>query len=122
MKTLEYNHGGNWFDRLNNAIAVDADAVRTIAWAWDAEGMYSPGRRSLFYNGAIMARVCWPLGLFLHLRFTATHRSQFGLGWKLNGRFGIIFRPWQSNASGAAGAHENAPNVDQASGWERGTA
>lgn len=122
MKTLEYNHGGNWFDRLNNAIAVDADRVKTAAFAWDAEGPYCPARRSLYYNGAVMGRVTWPLGVFVHLRFADDHRSQFGAGFKLNGRFGLVFRPWHSDASAAQGAHENAPNVDQAVAWQRGTA
>lgn len=122
MKTLETNHGGNWYDRLNNWLAVDMDRVRTVAFAWDEDGPYFPARRSLYYNGFLMLRLTWPLGAFLHLKFRHDTRSQFGLGWKLNGRFGAIFRPWHPDAKAAQGAHENAPNHGQAEGWERGTA
>ncbi len=121
MKTLEYHYGGNWFDRLNNAIAVDADCVKTCAFAWDAQGPYCPARRSLFYNGAVMARLTWPLGAFLHIKPVPSARLQLGAGWKLNGRLGLIAR-WQTDAKAAQGAHENAPNLGQASAWARGTA
>jgi hypothetical protein len=124
MKTLEYNHGGNWIDRLLNRwpFCLDANSMRTVAIARDAQGWYKPGARSLFYNGYVFVRLTWPLGLWLHVRLTPDHRSQFGAGWKLNGRFGLTFRPWQANASGARGAHPGAPNVGHASAWERGTA
>lgn len=121
LKTLEYNHGGNWLDRLNNAIAVDMDNVRTVALAWDSEGPYCPGRVSLYYNGALMLRLNWPLGIFLHIKPVSSARFQFGIGTKLNGRWGLILR-WQKDAKAAAGAHENAPNIGQASAWARGTA
>lgn len=121
MKTLEYHHSGNWFDRLNNAIAVDMDYIGTLAFAWDAEGPYSPEDYSLFYNGFVMLRVTFPFGLFLHIKPVRSARFQCGAGWKLNGRFGLIFR-WQTDAKAAQGAHENAPNYGQASEWNRGTA
>lgn len=119
MKTLEYHHGGNWFDRLNNAIAVDPDDMETVAVAFDAEGVYLPEDYSLFYNGYLMARLTWPLGVFLHIKPVKSARLQLGFGWKLNGRFGLILR-WQSDASAAKGTH--GPNLGQAAGWERGTA
>lgn len=46
------------------------------------------------------------------------HPPRFGIGWKLNGRFGAIFR-WQSDESAAEGTH--GPNYGQATGWECGT-
>jgi hypothetical protein len=121
-KTIENNHGGSWLDRLLNAwpFCIDAESVRTCAIAWDRDGIYLPEDYSLFYNGAIFLRLCWPFGIWLHLRLVADRRSQFGIGWKLNGRVGIVFRPWQTNTAAAAGAH--GPNVGQAAGWERGTA
>lgn len=121
MKTLEYHHGGNWFDRLNNAIAVDADSVDSFALAWDAEGVYRPEDYSLFYNGFVMLRLNWPLGVFLHLKPVRNARFQCGIGWALNGRFKLTLR-WQTDAKAAQGAHENAPNAGQASAWARGTA
>lgn len=125
MKTLETNHGGNWLDKLLNAwpLCLDADYTPSlVAIAWDADGVYFPGGKSLYYNGFVFVRLTFPFGLWLHLRFARNHRSQFGVGWKLNGRFGITFRPWHSDESAAAGAHAGAPNVGQAAGWARGTA
>jgi hypothetical protein len=120
MKTYEYHYGNNWFDRLNNWLARDKDKTRTVfSWAWDNKGRYSPDDRSLFYNGAIMVRVTNG-GVFLHLRFVEDHRSQFGLGYKLNGRLAVTFRPWQSDANATLGTH--GPNFDQATGFNRGTA
>ena len=121
MKTLEYNHGGNWFDRLNNALAVDQLAMRSWAIAWDAEGIYCPQDYSLYYNGFVFLRFTFPFGVFLHLKPLRDARLQIGCGWKLNGRLGLIAR-WQTDAKAAQGAHENAPNVGQATGWNRGTA
>ena len=46
-------------------------------------------------------------------------RLQADIGWKLNGRFGLILRS-QTDASAAAGEH--GPNLGQATGWKRGTA
>jgi hypothetical protein len=120
VKTLEYHHGNNWFDQLNNDIARDANAMRTVfSWAWDNKGVYSPADESLFYNGYVMVRITNG-GVFLHLRLVKSRRSQFGIGYKLNGRFGLIFRPWQTNTGAAAGAH--GPNTGHAEGFDRGTA
>ena len=120
MKTIEYHHGGNWFDQLNNAIAVDVDSVRSVAVAVDAEGVYLPGKASNFYNGFAFLRLTWPPGIFLHLKARRDRRTQIGLGWKVNGRFAPTLRLWQSDESAAAGVH--GPNLGQAAGWERGTA
>lgn len=119
MKTLEYNHGGNWFDRLNNALAVDQLAMRSWAIAWDAEGVYCPEDYSLFYNGYVFVRLTFPFGVWLHIKPVSDARFQCGIGWKLNGRFGLTLR-WQADTSAAAGTH--GPNVGQAQGWGRGTA
>lgn len=123
MKTLEYHHGGNWIDRLLNAwpFCLDADSISTAAIAWDEEGIYRPGSVSLFYNGYVFLRLTFPLGFWLHLKPIPDARFQCGAGWKLNGRFGLTLR-WQTDAKAAAGAHENAPNLGQASAWARGTA
>ena len=121
MKTLETNHGGNWVDRLLNRwpLCLDADSIGTLAFAWDAEGVYCPEDYSLYYNGFVMMRLTFPFGIWLHVKPVSDARFQCGIGWKLNGRFGITLR-WQADASAAAGTH--GPNAGQASGWERGTA
>lgn len=147
MKSLEYHHGGNWFDRLNNALAVDMDSIRSVAFAWDAEGPYAPEDYSLFYNGFLMLRVTFPFGIFIHIKPVRDARFQCGFGSKLNGRiagnpyglpvivlltvfFGwhwwyllaLLFYRWQTDAKAAQGAHENAPNLGQAIEWQRGMA
>ena len=123
MKTIENNHGGNWLDRLLNSwpFCLDVNAIDTVfAVARDVDGWYFPEDYSLFYNGYFFIRITWPFGVWLHVKFKVDRRSQFGIGWKLNGRIGITFRPWQSDESAAAGTH--GPNVGQARGWARGTA
>lgn len=121
MKTLENHYGGNLWDRFNNAIAIDKERVRTVfARASDAEGVYTPGEKSLFYNGLWMIRITAPFGIWLHLRPSASgKKNQAGIGWKLNGRFAVLLRR-QSDASAAQGTH--GPNLGQATRWARGTA
>ena len=124
MKTLEYHHQRTWYgrlwDSLQNAIAVDVDSIKTIAFCVDKEGFYMPGTKSLFYNGEFI-RFVWPPGLHIQLKFVRDYRSQLSIGTKApNGRFALSFRPWQSQASAAAGTH--GPNYGQAVGWQRGTA
>lgn len=121
MKVVEHHYGGDWRDKLLNAwpLLRDTDDIRTwFAWAWDAEGRYRPGDRSLFYNGYVMVRITNP-GIFLHLKWRRSSRFQAGFGWKLNGRFGLILR-YQTDASAARGV--SGPNVGQAGAWDRGTA
>lgn len=75
---------------------------------------------SLFRNGLVYVRLLWPLGLFIHLRWCGSCRRAFlqaGIGWKLNGRFAILFRV-QSDDSAAAGT--SGPNYGQAPGWFEG--
>jgi hypothetical protein len=108
----------NWL--LNHwPLCLDMDGIRTVAVAWDADGVYMPGARSLFYNGFVMVRLVFPFGVWLHVKPARDHRLQMGLGWKLNGRFGVTLR-WQTDASAAAGV--SGPNYGQASAWARGTA
>lgn len=121
MKVVEQHYGGDWRDKLLNAwpLLRDADDIRTLfVTARDEQGWYTPESRSLFYNGYFFVRITNP-GIFVHLKWKSGARLQFGAGWKLNGRFGLIAR-WQTDKSAAAGKH--GPNVGQASGWERGTA
>lgn len=76
--------------------------------------------RSLFRNGMVYVRLLWPFGLFLHVRWCGNCRRAFlqaGIGWKLNGRFAVLFRV-QSDATAAAGT--SGPNFGQAPGWSEG--
>lgn len=121
MRILENNHGGNWIDRLLNAwpFCIDQDNVNSWAVAWDADGIYFPDDLSLFCNGYVMVRVCWPLGVFVHIKPVRNARFQFGIGWKVNGRVGLTLR-WQTDESAANGTH--GQNVGQAKEWNRGAA
>lgn len=127
MKTLEYHAQGTWYGRLwdefNNWLAVDVDGMWIWGWAWDSHGPWvvndTREHKSNFWNGYVMLRLCWPLGVFVHLKPLRNRRIQFGAGWKVNGRFTLTFRV-QSDESAARGTH--SPNHGQASGWDRGTA
>ena len=124
MKTLETHHGGNWLDRLLNSwpFCLDSDYTPSLwAIAWDEQGVWHPLNVSLFYNGYFFLRLTFPFGFWLHVKPVRNARFQCGAGWKLNGRIGLTLR-WQTDAKAARGAHENAPNLGQAIGWERGTA
>lgn len=120
----EYNHGNNWFDKLNNWLAEDVDTLYSWAWAWDNQGTWNPPADSNYYNGYIMVRRTIGArnigGLYLHLRFKKDRRTQIGIGTKTNGRFGLTFRLWQPNDKAAAGTH--GPNYGHATGFERGPA
>jgi hypothetical protein len=121
VKVIENHYRGDWRDKLLNSfpLLLDTDYIGTLAFAWDAEGPYAPEDYSLFYNGFFMVRLNFPFGIFLHIKPVRGSRFQMGVGWKLNGRFGLILR-WQTDTSAAAGTH--GPNVGQASAWSRGTA
>jgi len=124
VKTPEHHYSATWYGRLwdafNNAIAVDPAKMSFWAWAWDNEGTWNPPATSNYYNGYVMIRLAWPLGFYVHFRFKADRRTQFGFGHKTNGRFGLTFRPWQSNKSAAEGVH--GPNFGHAAAWDRGPA
>lgn len=125
MKTLEYNYN-DWRDDLLNSrpFCIDSDCVSTLFRAgvckhekWVPWIKFDNGS-SLFYNGAVFIRVALPFWIGIHIRPTVKNFLQVGIGWKLNGRFGAIFR-WQSDESAAEGTH--GPNYGQATGWGCGT-
>lgn len=122
-KTLEFDKRlPGWLNALLNKapFCLDTESIKSVAFAVDNEGPYFPGTKSLFYNGYFMIRLVWPFGVFVHIKVSADRRTQFGIGWKLNGRFAITLRPWQTDANAAKGVQ--GPNYGQASAWNRGTA
>lgn len=63
-------------------------------------------------------------GLFLHVSWKEEGNRRYlqtGFGHKLNGRIGLIFRIPKNDEQSAKGAHKNAPNSGQATGWSCGT-
>lgn len=63
-------------------------------------------------------------GLFIHVSWKETGNRRYlqtGFGQKLNGRIGLIFRIPKNDEQSAKGAHENAPNSNQAPNWTCGT-
>lgn len=157
MLTREYNHNGNFIDRLLNSwpFLVDTEEVNTLfALAYCKESntfrWMKCDDRSLFNNGTVFVRytvspvtsIFWGIGAFLAVLFSAwwlllftfglfVHLSwvetgnrryiQFGLGHKLNGRTGLLCRVPKSDEQSSKGAHENAPNSNQAANWDCGT-
>lgn len=123
MKSLEQDPRlPTWLNALFNRwpLCIDPATVSTLfTLAWDAQGLYVPEERSLFYNGYVFFRVTFPFGLWLHLKWKKESRFQCGLGWKLNGRLAVTFR-YQSDAAAARGVL--GPNYGQAGAWDRGTA
>ena len=126
MKTLE-NVGGNWLDRLLNCwpFCLDTDSIKSIgvAWLFKDAGVwcFMPrpcGTKSLFYNAQFFIRLSLPFGIFFGCRLGPTYLFQTGIGWKLNGRFGILLRI-QTDASAAAGV--SGPNYGQSTGYDFGT-
>jgi len=124
MKTIENDARlPDWLNAVLNSwpLCLDTDSIDTLfAVAWDEDGIYQPGSQSLFYNGYFFLRITWPGGIFLHIKLSADRRYQFGLGYKLNGRFGVTWRWGQTDAAAAVGVQ--GPNTGQATGWTRGTA
>ena len=127
MRSIEQRHPGEpwllyW---LGNATAIEPGWIRSVALAWifrDAgQWCFLPrgcGTESLFYNAQLFLRLSLPFGVFFGMRLGATHLFQCGIGWKLNGRFGILLRI-QTDASAAAGV--TGPNYGQATGYDFGT-
>lgn len=141
MRILEDRHPGEswWLWKLGNWTTAPIEWVRSVAFsvgskvagewrlrpmlyrsAWTANGL-----DALFYNAVLFVRVVWPVGIFVQIRWSGrTDRRayvQFGAGWKLNGRFGLIARIPRSDAhattgqwSGVAGENVSTP------GWEWG--
>jgi hypothetical protein len=78
---------------------------------------------SLFYNAAFYFRFCFPFWVGLGIRWAGKDETkreyfQFGIGWRLNGKPGLLFR-FQSDAASAAGT--TGPNYGQAFSWYDGT-
>jgi hypothetical protein len=106
-------------------LLLDTDSIKSlgIAWIFTEQGKWKTfprftGVQSLFYNAAFFLRVSLPFGIFFGMRLGPTYLFQCGIGWKLNGRFAILFRV-QTDASAAAGV--SGPNYGQSPGYEFGT-
>lgn len=143
MRLLERKHKNEptWLWKLGNWTTVPLEWVRTVAWVsgfnlfpdeWTWEPvttLFQPDPKTghvppLFWNGALFLRLVWPLGIFVQIRWsgstTKKSHAQFGLGWKVNGRFGLIARirsdvdATQGAWSGIAGENDSTP------GWNWG--
>ena len=114
---------------LGNATAIDDAKVKSIGLAWmfkeNGAWVFKPrvtGEQSLFFNAVFFLRLSFPFGIFASIRWSESSTSralfQTGIGWKLNGRFGLLFR-FQSDASSAAGS--SGPNTGQSQGFSYGS-
>jgi hypothetical protein len=139
MKTIEYHYPNlPWLDRLLNAwpLCLHVESIKPLLEVEYGANPKSPERpafsalsirtgvacstRSLFRNGVFYLRLLWPFGVFVHLRWCGPCRRAFlqaGIGWKLNGRFAILFRI-QSDESAERGTWGR--NSGQAKGWAAG--
>ena len=110
-------------------LLVDTDSVHSVGFAWlfkeNDKWVFKPRKTenvSLFYNAVFFFRIGVPPMIFASFRWSsATDKKaliQVGIGWKLNGRFGLTARA-QSDVSSAAGTA--GPNVGQATGFNYGT-
>lgn len=138
MKTLENHYGNNWLDKLLNAwpFCLDTERIKPVLEVEYGANKETADRpdfknlefrtgadcttRSLFRNGLIYVRLLRPFGVFMHVRWCGACRRAFlqaGLGWKLNGRFAVLFRV-QSDASAEKGT--SGPNLGQAHGFLEG--
>lgn len=115
--------------KIGNWTAIDSNFVKSIGVAWlfkdNGEWKFIPritGNTSLFYNSIFFLRLSFPLGIFFSFRWSESIEKkslwQTGVGWKLNGRLGVLFRI-QSDKTSAAGV--TGPNFGQATGFEYGT-
>lgn len=127
MKIIEQRHEGEpwlmWW--LGNLLTLDTDWIKSFGIAWifkDAgEWRFLPRLTesvSLFYNAQFFLRLAFPFGVFFGMRLSSSHLFQCGIGFKLNGRFAILFRV-QSDESAARGV--TGPNYGQSSAWDYGT-
>ena len=100
---------------------LEESSVHTVfCRCLDNQGWYSPGEESLYMNGKVFIRLCFPFGIFLGCKPKEFGNIyHFGLGWKGNGRFTITLRR-QSFEQSQAGV--SGPNYGHANGWDRGTA
>ena len=128
VETREDN--ANWLLwKLGNLLAIDSDYVKSVGVAWlfkeNGEWVFKPritGKDSLYYNAVFFVRLCFAPGMFIGVRWSnsSVKKSlwQFGIGWKINGRFAMTFRI-QSDESSAKGT--TGPNYGQATGFNYGT-
>lgn len=129
-RIVEDRHAGEpwllW--KLGNWTSIDDSFVLSIglAWLFTEKGVWRllpriTGNTSLFYNAVFFIRIT-TIGLFLSVRWGSSldKKSLFqcGIGWKLNGRFGLTLRI-QSDKTSAEGV--TGPNLGQAQGFEYGT-
>src|SRR5205807_10252029 len=87
MKTIENDARlPAWLNGVLNRwpACIHRDAVATIfTIAWDEHGIDRPENVSLYYNGFLFVRLCWPFGIWLHLKPMRNLRFQCGGGWAL---------------------------------------
>lgn len=92
-------------------------------WCWFKLSLGREETKSLFYNSVFYVRLMLPFWVGMQIRWAgksklAKEYLQLGIGWKLNGRFGVLCRV-QSDANAAAGV--SGPNHGQAKGFNYGT-
>mgnify|MGYP001583980010 CR=1 FL=1 len=126
MKTIEYNHGNNWLDKLLNSwpLCLDVESIIPLIRGgickneniWHMWASRDAGT-SLYYNGLVFFRLMFPFWIGIHIRF-GKRFLQTGIGWKLNGRFALLFRI-QTDESSAEGTH--GPNYGQSVSYDCGT-
>jgi hypothetical protein len=118
----------NWYTKLTNSFPLMLDdkyiLSNGIAWLFKENNkwVFIPrltGNAHQYFNAVLFIRLALPPSIFLQIRFTSNRLFQFGIGWKLSGRFAVHFR-FQTDASAAAGYHVGLPNTDQASGFNYG--
>lgn len=143
MRILEERHPGeSWLLwQLGNLTTLPVEWVRSVGvglgytlngkWstrprvvAYDGRLYKYLGLDALFYNSVLFVRLVWPLGVFVQVRWSGSTGKrayvQLGIGWKLNARFGALFRI-QSDGSAAIGAWSRVPGENASEpGWEWG--
>lgn len=123
---MTFNIEGDPSSQLNKwPLLLASESINSIgiAWIFTENGKWNfipriTGTQSLFYNAAFFLRLMLPFGVFFGMRLSKKLLFQCGTGWKLNGRFAILFRV-QTDDSAALGT--SGPNYGQASGYEYGT-
>jgi hypothetical protein len=130
MKITEIQHKGEpfWLYWLGNATAIDDKYIKSIGIAWlfkeNGKWNFKPritGQQSLFFNSVFFVRFSLPFGVFISVRWSSSETAkailQTGIGWKLNGRLGILLRV-QSDETSARGV--TGQNIGQARGFNYG--
>jgi len=128
----------NWLNNVLNSFPLLIDTkyivpVLCIALGFKRNGKWVLGKigvgpndpnypGQMFWNGIFEVRFMLPFYVNFMIRWSATASPsyfQFQFGWKRNGRFAIAFR-FLTDASARAGVL--SPNLDQAGGFNEGTA